>query len=515
MTRSHCYKNILLVACLVVGAMSLGGCATALPVHDVPPTFTLPVNTQSHIGRYVGNQQPEGAELSGFRLLDNGGDALAARLQMIELAEQSVDLQYYIYNGDTTGALIADKLIAAADRGVRVRMLLDDIGNELPDLRVATLDQHPNINIRLFNPVTIRHRWFKYLSKAGEFGRINHRMHNKLMIADGQVFVTGGRNIGDQYFALSDLDFQDVDILGIGSVTNDVSRSFDEFWNSRKSIPVPVLTGDAKTAQLDRLRTVLRAITHEYSRSAFLDLVAESPYNQLFRGTAPNWYWGMADWIYDPPEKADPNHDLNQVPHVVRNIVRHLNEANEEVLIMTAYFIPGNQGEQILIDAAERVDLKVLTNSLATTDVLAVHSKYATYRKRLLVGGVQLWELRPIAAQQERASPIYSDSSASLHAKSFVFDQERVFVGSINLDPRSITLNTESGVLVYQKDLAQEMTELFNRWSSDDFAYELRMEEGRIRWHAEGQIWSTEPEAARLRRASSWLLRWLPIERQL
>ncbi|MFU8832227.1 MAG: phospholipase D family protein [Wenzhouxiangella sp.] len=434
---------------------------------------------------------------------------------MIEHAEQSVDLQYYIYNGDTTGALIADKLIAAADRGVRVRMLLDDIGNELPDLRVATLDQHPNISIRLFNPVTVRHKWFKYLSKAGEFGRINHRMHNKLMIADGQVFVTGGRNIGDAYYALTDLDFQDVDILGIGAVTRDVSRSFDEFWNSRKSIPVHVLTDDAETVQLDHLRTVLRAIAHDYNQSALLDLVADSPYNQLFHDTAPDWHWGMADWIYDPPEKADPNHDLNQVPHVIQNIVRHLDEANEEVLIMTAYFIPGKQGEQLLIDAAGRLNLKVLTNSLATTDVLAVHSKYATYRKRLLDGGVQLWELRPIAAQQERASHIYSDSTASLHAKSFVFDQQRVFVGSINLDPRSITLNTESGVLVYQKELAEEMAELFSHWSSDDFAYELRIEEGRIRWHAEGQTWSTEPEAARLRRTRSWLLRWLPIESQL
>ncbi len=507
-------KN-LLIGCLLLVSVSITGCATALPTHDVPPSYALPANTDTHIGRYVRVQHPEGTGLSGFRLLDNGSDALAARLQMIERAEQSIDLQYYIYNGDKTGALIADKLIAAADRGVRVRLLLDDIGNDLPDLRIASMDQHPNISIRLFNPVTIRQPWLKYLSKIGEFGRINYRMHNKLMISDGQVFVTGGRNIGDEYYALSDLDFQDIDILGIGSVTQDVVRSFDEYWNSRKSIPVNVVTGDADTIPLDRFRTILRGVAHEYGESAFLEVVAESPYNQLFRGTEPGWYWGTADWIYDPPEKADPNHDLNQVPHVGRHLGRHVNDATDEVLLMTAYFIPGSQGERFLIDAARRVDLKVLTNSLATTDVLAVHSNYATYRERLLDGGVQLWELRPIAAQRERASPFFSDSSASLHAKSFVFDRQRVFVGSINLDPRSITLNTESGVVVYQKELAQEMAELFSRWTSDDFAYELQREEGGIKWYAGDETWTSEPDASRLRRVSSWFLRWLPIESQL
>ncbi|KKN90552.1 hypothetical protein LCGC14_0226940 [marine sediment metagenome] len=509
--------KLVLIACLSVALIGLQGCTTALPAYDRPPSYALPIDEDSHLSRFIQTMQPPDSQLSGFKLLHNGSDALAARLQMIELAEQSIDLQYYIYSADLTGALIADRLIAAADRGIRVRILLDDIGTDLPDFRLATLDEHHNISVRFFNPLTLRQKWLSYLSKIGEFGRINYRMHNKLVIADGQVFITGGRNIGDEYFELSDLYFQDVDIMGIGPVSRDVMRSFDEFWNSPKSVPVAALADGSDGSDIDRLRQALRTRAEEQRGNPYLLSVARSPFNRVLKDRHRSWHWGTAEWVYDPPSKASPDGAASEVPVVGRALVRHAKEARDEILMMTAYFIPGDQGEAFLMELAnEGVEVKLLTNSLATNDILAVHSSYAAYRKNLLANGMQMWELRPVAAQQGRASPLFSDSLASLHAKSFVFDRAKVFVGSINLDPRSIHLNTESGVVVHQPELAKEMARLFDRWTSDDFAYRLTIaEDGSLLWRADGRTWTTEPGTSRLRRIKAWLLGLLPIEKYL
>lgn len=472
-------------------------------------------DTDSTLGRYVAAQRPA-AGLSGFRLVHNGSNALAIRLQMIEAAEQSLDLQYYIYAADRTGALFAERLLAAADRGVRVRLLLDDIGNSLADFRVAALAQHPNIYIRLFNPTTLRHPWFRYVSKVAEFGRINHRMHNKLMIADSQMFITGGRNIGDEYYELTDRHFQDLDVLGVGAVTGDVVASFDEYWNSNEAVPISRLTGEQADNVLRDLRVVLTRIAARHADSPYLEAVRASPYNDFPEGMPGTWSWGYADWIYDPPAKADPQHAQNRIPHVGRSLTSHVLGTERELLLITPYLIPGPQGERMLTGVAERIDLRILTNSLATTDVLAVHGNYAPYRRRLLEGGVRLWELKPVAGQSERARPFFNESVASLHAKAFVFDRTTLFIGSINLDPRSINLNTESGVLIRQPELAQEMAVLFERWTSDEYAYALSLDEqGRLRWASEARTLSSEPEASRLRRMGAWLIRWLPIEEHL
>ncbi len=502
----------LLVA-LLVG--QLAGCATALPRLDLPPQTALPVSAESRIAAHVAAQDA-GPGVSGFRLVQNGSNALAIRLQMIEAAEHSLDLQYYIYAADRTGALFAERLLAAADRGVRVRLLLDDIGNSLADFRVAALAQHPNIHIRLFNPTTFRHPWLRYVSKIAEFVRINHRMHNKLMIVDSQMFITGGRNIGDEYYELTDLYFQDLDVLGIGAVTADVVASFDEFWNHHKSVPIARLAAHQSDQELQALRAVLGRIAARNAQGPYMEAVRDSPYNDFPDGMPGQWRWGFADWVYDPPEKADPQDPQNRIPYVGRNLTSHMLGTERELLLMTPYFIPGEQGEMMLKRVAQRVDLKVLTNSLATTDVLAVHGSYAPYRRRLLEGGVQLWELKPVAGQEERARPFFNDSVASLHAKSFVFDRDTLFIGSINLDPRSINLNTESGVLIRQRALAEELADLFELWTSEPYAYVVELDErGGLRWRSEEGVLTREPEASRWRRLGAWLIRWLPIEDQL
>lgn len=241
-----------------------------------------------------------------------------------------------------------------------------------------------------------------------------------------------------------------------------------------------------------------------------------SAFRHFLDTEAVRWHWGLADWIYDPPAKADPFDRLNTVPLVGRSLVRHASEADGELLAITAYFIPGDEGQDFLLRLAENgVDVKVLTNSLATTDVVAVHSSYAPYREGLLAGGVRIWELKPPRGPRRDVQPFFNESTASLHAKAFVFDRERVFIGSINLDPRSISLNTESGVLVYDDKLAQQTAELFELWTGENTAYELELRDGSLHWQDGQRTWRREPRAGTWRRLGAWLFRWLPIESQL
>ena len=494
------------------------GCASSLPQQNKPASFAFRPAGDSEVARYVRKHQPAyGENLSGFTLVQTGTDALAARLAMIDQAQRSLDLQYYIYRGDVTGGLIAERLLVAADRGVRVRLLLDDIGSGLRDFDVATLNHHPGIEVKLFNPLTLRGRFSRYVSKLGEFGRINYRMHNKLMVVDSQMFITGGRNIGDEYFSLSSMDFQDIDIIGMGRITRAVVRSFDDYWNANESVPVASMIRKPGPKAQARLRAQLQAHRARHDGRPYLQAVQDSPFTRALRDDRIVWHWGEAQWLSDPPTKADPGHATNQEPILARKLMRHVRTSEQELLLMSAYFIPGSRGEVFLIDLVEHgVDVRVLTNSLATTDVLAVHSAYARYRKPLLQGGVRLWELRQQAGEQPHASALLGESQASLHAKAFVFDRHKLFVGSVNLDPRSIVLNTEAGVLVHQPELAGELARLFDHWTGEELAYELALDDdGQLRWQAGEEAVTREPQASRLRRSAAWFLGWLPIEGQL
>jgi cardiolipin synthase C len=505
---------------LVVLVLLNAACVTTLPASRVPASYVLPAEETAGtlVGRYVIGElagQPAGA--SGFHLVVDGRSALAARLELIDLAERSLDLQYYIYQGDITGSLVAERLLAAADRGVRVRLLLDDMGAGLGDIKVATLGLHSRIEIRLFNPVTLRQKWLRFLSQIGEFGRINYRMHNKLMVVDGQLMITGGRNIGDEYFTLRELDFQDVDVLAIGGVSVDAAVGFDTYWNSAKSIPIEQVSRFRGSARdLERLRRRLGRLRTREKQQPYLTAVAAAPIAGALRARQVEWHWGTAEWLEDPPEKADPRSEVNRVPHLGNRLEAHFEGVEHELLIVSAYFIPGKDGVRMLERLAQRgVTVGVLTNSLATTDVVAVHSGYARYREPLLSGGVGLWELRPVSTL-ERGSGLGGESIASLHAKAFVFDREKLFIGSINLDPRSLHLNTESGVMIRQTELAGEAVALFEHWTSDAFAFRLnRSESGTVEWHADGRQRRPEPDAGRARRLLNRLLGWLPIESQL
>ncbi len=467
---------------------------------------------------------------SGIHLLDRGIDAFVARLVLADAAERCIDLQYYIWHADTTGLLLTERLIAAADRGVRVRMLIDDWGTAIKDANLLALDAHSNIEVRLFNPVPLR--WSRRLGALLNFGRANRRMHNKLYVADEQVIIVGGRNIGDEYFgAHPDLEFGDLDVLAVGPVLKDACASFDRYWNCPLAVPVRTLAEQEpdSRALLER-RTQLRAHAESPKAAPYMEALRESKLEQQLRTGTARFMWGKAWLVYDDPEKImrDPTDPSGRLGEHLRGLVE---ATRTEMLISSAYFIPGRAGVRWLNALRRRgVRVRVLTNSLASTDVAAVHAGYVHYRKPLLRVGVELYETKPVSGRARRkrwGERMRGSSRASLHAKSFVYDRQAVFIGSMNLDPRSVELNTEVGVVVVCEALAQHVAQEFEGMMRED-AWRLRLvrfrDPGgrlgrRLQWLAYEKglevAYPPEPGASIWRRLGVWLLSKLPIEGQL
>jgi putative cardiolipin synthase len=462
---------------------------------------------------------------SGFRPLRNGVDALLARMVLAEAAERSLDVQYYIWHEDLTGRLFANALLRAADRGVRVRVILDDVGARANDETLLSLDAHPNIEIRLFNPVASRS--FRSLGMLTDFSRVNRRMHNKSFIADNQRAILGGRNIGDEYFeAQSEVAFGDLDVLTVGRGVSDVSDAFDRYWNAPASIPVSALLGrSGETANLNALRTTLAIFVEAQRDSPYVTRARSQLAEKMAAGT-DGFFWGKADLLYDDPNKISRAPEDTE-GHLLPQFANLGSHVQNELLIVSPYFIPGKQGVAWLRGLVKRgVRVTVLTNSLAATDVGAVHAGYQHYREALLEAGVSLYEVKPDAIEYERAKRGkggISGSRASLHAKTFVFDRRAVFIGSLNLDPRSIQLNTEIGLVCESPPLAEELAGTLEQ-NLDKIAWRLeRIVDAsgntRIVWvetGAEGIRQRTEePEVSTWRKFSVWLLGLLPIESQL
>jgi putative cardiolipin synthase len=380
------------------------------------------------------------------------------------------------------------------------------------------LAAHPGIEIRLFNPLSLRSRWLAFMSQIGEFGRINYRMHNKLLVVDNQVMITGGRNIADEYFSFDALDFQDIDAIGIGEIGSRASVSFDDYWNSYLSVPVEdIAPRRVEPEDLERLRRRLARLADGERWQSLLASAERSGFAQALLAERLTWHWGPFEWISDPAAKADPTSTRSGVPHLGPALFAPLAGLQEELLIISPYFVPRGVGLDLLGELHARdVKVSVLTNSLATTDVIAVHSAYAPYRAALLDLDVELWELRRFAGQQGRASAFGGASLASLHAKIYVYDRRRLFVGSVNLDPRSVNLNTEAGVLITQPELAEQGRALFDYWTQPGYAYRRVRDDRGAHWEADGSVErAAEPEASWWRRVLSRIIGLFPIESQM
>ncbi|MBN3786855.1 phospholipase D family protein [Burkholderia sp. Ac-20353] len=507
----------------MLSLLALVACASLPPQADREPTHAITDTGNTRLGIAFRPQAAAHPGQDAFHLLRDPVDALDARVLLADRADRSLDLQYYIWHDDLTGHALADAVLRAADRGVRVRVLLDDLGTNADDRKLLEISAHPNIDIRLFNPVASR--TFKKLGAALEFARVNRRMHNKAMIADNQAAIVGGRNIGDEYFGASSMvEFGDLDVVVHGPVVTDISTEFDTFWNSPYAFPISTLVGhDAAPGGLETQRERLRDYLRAMEDNPYV-LEAKQRLEQIIHGQGTELSWGRATVLYDDPSKIAraPNDSEGHLMPQLRALAL---QPEHELLIVSPYFVPGKGGvERLRALTARGVRVTVLTNSLASTDVAAVHAGYRRYRRDLVDAGVLLYERRPSGGKSISKRIVFGSSRASLHAKTYVFDRKSIFIGSMNLDPRSLKLNTEIGVYCESPAIAADAaTDLESRLDRIAWRVALRTDpagRGRLVWIQTDEDGSTteldtEPEVSAARRMEIWFLGLLPIESQL
>jgi putative cardiolipin synthase len=452
-------------------AIALMGCAS--PRRDVArePSTAWPHPEETALGRDFGRQLAAHPGQSGFYLLDSGMDAFVLRAALAENAQRTLDLQYYMVHADTTTQLLLYRVLHAADRGVRVRLLLDDLYALGQDIDLATFAAHPNIEVRLFNPFLRRGGWglSQLLEFIGDSARLNRRMHNKLWIADNAAAIVGGRNLGDEYFDASGADsFTDVDILAAGPVVRDISRSFDDYWNSEWAVPVEAFVATTPAPErLAEFQSALEARLNGFRDSDYAAALRETARLglQLRSGQLPLTP-ANAVAVYDKPAKISRENSAASPSSLFTSRVRPLIEAAErEVILISPYFIPSEDGIEILSALARRgVRVRILTNSLASTDYVPLaYTGYARRRAGLLAAGLELYEMRPETADAGRDRRPGASSGTYLHTKAIVVDRKVVLVGSMNLDPRSRLSNTESAVLIESGAFGDQLGALFDK----------------------------------------------------
>ncbi|MFP3568924.1 phospholipase D family protein [Paraburkholderia sp. SIMBA_030] len=460
----------------------LSACASRPPAtafdrpisHALPATETTPLRTAlAPLERTHPNQ-------SGFRVLSNGTDALQMRIALARAATRTLDMQYYVANEDTTGKLLLGAALYAADHGVRVRMLVDDLNFKDIDRVMAGLNSHDNIEIRVFNPFgsaqeDVFERTANLFTRIGHFTR---RMHNKAMTADNQVSIVGGRNLGDEYFSASNtLQFRDIDVLAAGPITADISASFDDYWNSSLAYPLRVLNKqkfDAK--ELDATRDELRQHWRTYADPYNAKPLNATPLASQIARNQLGLTWAPAEFKADVPEKIEhPSPDYVSPP--MKRLAELMQDAHKDFLIVSPYFVPHEAGVKAAGQLTRRgVRVAVLTNSLAATDAVAVQAGYSPFRIPLLQQGVELYEFKPQQNTPEAGSGIGgSRSRASLHAKTYVIDRRILVIGSMNLDPRSAHLNTELALVIHSPPLAEQVAHIFDNSIAPEASYRVTL----------------------------------------
>ena len=430
---------------------ALSGCSSLPTQVQRSATLAILDTSQTRLGLAVGEHLATHPGLSGFSPLQKGTDAYVARIALARAAERTLDVQYYDFHSDALGAALLYELLAAADRGVRVRLLLDDLHTAGKDEMLAAVDSHPNLEVRLFNPFVHRHaRWLDFL---GSFSRVNRRMHNKSMTADSQMTIVGGRNIGDEYFAApASLQFSDFDVMAMGPVVPEVSAEFDQYWNSDVAFPLaPILgTSSSTPLSLPEARRSLEEHLQQLRSTPYAGALTSTDLARSMKQREVTIYWGRASLIADRPEKVTlPPEDSST--HAMPKLREHLDQAHSELILVSPYFVPGKTGSRWLQEVAHRgVAVKILTNSNNATDVPGVAAAYSKYRPELLRAGIEIYEFKPSIGGELKQEHEDSSKSAksSLHAKTYMVDARTIFVGSMNLDPRSAALNTEMGLII-------------------------------------------------------------------
>ncbi len=530
------------IAVIVTMTTLVAACETRPPAtaFDRPESHALASTETTPLATALAPLQKRHPDESAVRLLPTGTDALQARIALARAATKTLDMQYYIANEDNTGKLLLGAALYAADRGVRVRMLVDDLNFKDIDQIMAALNSHDKIEIRVFNPYGSAQRSFSERTQ-NFFTNLSHftrRMHNKAMIADNQIAIVGGRNLGDEYFSASPtLQFRDLDVFAAGPVTQEISASFDDYWNSSLAYPLRALNKQKFDArELDKTRDDLRKHWREQADPLNAKPLNATPLAQQIAREEMGLVWAPTEFRVDSPSKIEhPSDDYKSPP--MERLVALLKDAQSEFLILSPYFVPHDAGVKALAGLTKRrVRVAVLTNSLAATDAVAVQAGYAPYRIPMLQSGVELYEFKPIQVEGEsspRAGLFGSQSRASLHAKAYVIDRSILVIGSMNLDPRSAKLNTELALVIHSKPIAEEAAKLFENGISPKVSWQVQLASAAVTEELRrtgapqsGLVWITEengslvtynfdPEAGLYRNAMTGLFMMLPVDKQL
>jgi cardiolipin synthase C len=504
---------------LLALALILNACAQLQPRGDLPMDLATPIESSTALDRTFARFEASHPEESAFRLLIEGTEAFVARMQSARMAERSIDVQTYIWHADRTGTYLAWQLLESADRGVRVRLLIDDMDAREKSEHLAALSTHPNIEVRVFNPFASRDGTLSLVSEsARNFKRINRRMHNKTWIADNRFAIVGGRNLGDEYFgAGNEFNFVDLDFGMVGPVVRDASASFDRYWNSPSAYPLELLHTDGVDPRaLGKLRQRLATQAMETRDSHYAQALRDdAALARLASGAVPMEWSANYRFIADDPLKISmKKRDVHRAA-VSAVLLPAMRESKAALDIISPYFVPGDKGSTGLVNTARAgSQVRILTNSLAANDVAAVHGGYSRYRNKLLKGGVRLWELKPMAGTSKDSS-LFGSSGASLHTKGLSIDGKTLFVGSYNLDPRSTWLNCEQGVLVESPVLAAQFRAIFEAQTAGTHAWRVTRENGELQWADDRGASAVEPETTFSKRMQAWFARILRIDAQL
>lgn len=509
---------MVLLSCGWAALFLLSGCATLPPRPDLGFEGSLPPAESGALADLAERFKDEnGPGVSGFRLLINSTEAFQSRLALVDLAARSIDLQYFIWKGDEAGTLLFDRLLMAADRGVRVRVIVDDFGLATSTRKLSAYNTHPNLEIRIFNPNPARdYLIVGFMNFMAGFQELNRRMHNKLMIVDGQALIAGGRNIGNEYFGLGEaFNFIDVDVLSIGAVIKESSKAFDHYWNDNAVYPVSgwrlKVPGNRLADMRRELQGALEEAEAELNRSLLRNLDNRAWLEDLEQSLST----GSAHFLQDDPVQID-GRDYRLV-----DMISYFSAPIEtEFLMSSPYLIPvGDSLQNLRREVDKGVDVRILTNSLSSTNHTLVNSHYKKYRGPILDTGSQLHEFshQPSAALRNMADTApHVAPFISLHAKAMVADRRRCFIGSLNFDPRAVVINSENGLLIESPELATELTDFLTEMMSPENAWRLSYgPKGRIQWQSSEKTQSSQPARGVFQSFGDFFGRFLPVESQL
>jgi len=520
-----CYRiamtpyNSLKTFCTCALLLALSACASVPRDFEQATSHAWQQPEKTALGTFFDDYAPADRSLSGVRLLSHPREAFRARFGFAALAEKSLDLQYYLWKGDLTGQLLLFRTLEAADRGVHVRILLDDIYHTGRDNNYAAIDSHPNMEVRVYNPMGNRGVG-RGANLVYHKGTLDHRMHNKIFLVDSAVAVLGGRNIGDDYFGVdAELTFRDLDVVAVGPAAKEAGAAFDMYWNSPAAVPIAVLVKEpVADGALERRREELEASLDELDALPYTVPTNPEETREALKQLGGEMVWAKTEIVIDSLERFESGSES-----VFVELTDKLVESAEtEFVIETAYLIPAAAGIAKAAELTERgVRVRILTNSMQSNNHLTVHAHYMKYRKRIIEAGIELFELRPeLLEHYKQVESRVAESHAGLHTKAFVVDGRLSMIGSYNMDPRSRIWNSEIGLLIDSEEFAATVLAAMEADFDPANSYRVTLDENRnLVWTAQGpdgpKVWNKEPGTSAWQRFKARFISWIPMEKEL